>query len=274
MIGIVGGIGPMAGADLYKKIVENTMANSDQEHLPVLLASIPNEIVDRTEYLLGRISENPAPALAKVVLLLERAGSKHIGITCNTAHAPQIFDPLLSILKANGSQADIVNMIDETVLAIQSHQTKIQRIGLLSTSGAYQTGIYQNRMEAAGLTPILLDFEKHEALSQRAIYEIKAASTEIPQGSIDRLNTAIQMLKNLGAQAIVLGCTELGMIENRLDFGGLEVFNPNLILARALIERAFPEKLKVAHPDQHTARKYHLPSHQQSKQLAIPEMMK
>jgi len=244
MIGIVGGIGPMAGADLYKKIVENTIANTDQEHLPVLLASIPNEIADRTSFLLGKSAENPAAAIAKVILLLERAGVKHIGIACNTAHAPQIFDPIKAVLKEMGSKTEIVNMIDEAVHTIQMHPGKIQRVGLLSTSGTYKTRIYQNRLESAGLTPIVLDFEQHEALSQKAIYEIKSASTDIPQNPIDLLNTAIQRLKALGAQAIILGCTELGMIEDRLDMAGLAVFNPNLILARALIERTFPEKLK------------------------------
>ncbi len=244
MIGIVGGIGPMAGADLYKKIVENTKAKTDQEHLPVLLASIPNEIADRTAFLLGRSDENPAKALSRVVLLLEHAGATHIGIACNTAHAPQIFDPMRAILKGSGSKAFIVNMIAEAVGAIQLHPANIQRVGLLGTTGTYKTRIYQDRLEAAGLMPVELDNEQQEALAQRAIYEIKSAATEIPQAPIDLLNTAIQILKNRGAQAIVLGCTELGMIEQRLDLNGLVVFNPNLILARTLIERAFPEKLK------------------------------
>ena len=234
----------MAGADLYKKIVENTIANTDQEHLPVLLASIPNEIADRTSFLLGKSTENPAEAIAKVILLLERVGAKHIGIVCNTAHAPQIFGPIQAVLKEMGSQTEILNMIDEAVQVIQTHPAKIQRVGLLCTSGTYKTRIYQNRLEAAGLTPVVLDFEQHEALSQKAIYEIKSASADIHQRPIDMLNTAIQHLKALGAQAIVLGCTELGMIEDRLDFAGLAVFNPNLVLARALIERTFPGKLK------------------------------
>jgi aspartate racemase len=244
MIGIVGGIGPLAGADLFRKIIENTLAKTDQEHLPVLLASIPNEIADRTSFLLGKSTENPAPALAKIILMLENAGAKHIGIACNTAHAPEIFTPMLSILKEMGSQVDLINLIDETVGAIQAHPGQIQRVGLLTTSGAYKTKVYQNRLKAAGLTPVVLEFEDQEALPQRAIYEIKAASTNIPQNPVDLLNSAIQILKNKGAQAIVLGCTEIGMIEDRLDYEGLVVFNPNLILARKLIERSFPEKLR------------------------------
>lgn len=244
MIGIVGGIGPLAGADLYKKIVENTIAQTDQEHLPVLLASIPNEIPDRTTYLLGKSSENPAPSLAKIILLLERSGTTHIGIACNTAHAPGIFEPMQQILQEQGSSAEIVHMIDETLRSIEAYPDEILRIGLLSTTGTYKTRIYQNRLESAGLIPVVLPYEQHEALSQRAIYEIKAANSLIPQEPIDLINTAIRLLREQGAEAIVLGCTELGMIEDRLDFQGLAVFNPNLILARTLIRRAFPNKLK------------------------------
>ena len=244
MIGIVGGIGPMAGADLYRKIVENTMANTDQEHISVLLASMPNQIADRNAFLFGKTTENPAKALANVILMLERAGSKQIGIACNTAHAPQIFLPMLAILKEKGFQAEIIHMIDETLLAIRSHPAKIQRVGILCTTGTYKTRIYQEPLEAAELSPIMLNLEQHEALSQKAIYEIKAATTDIRSCSVELLNTAIKWLQDLGAQAIVLGCTEIGMIEDRLDFGDLAVFNPNLILARTLIERSYPEKLK------------------------------
>ena len=244
MIGIVGGIGPMAGADLYRKIVENTTANTDQEHVSVLLASMPNQIADRTAFLLGKTTENPAKALADVILMLERAGSKQIGIACNTAHAPQIFLPTLAILKEKGSQAEIINMIAEALLGILAHPEKIQRVGILCTSGTYKTRIYQEPLEAAGISPVMLDFEQHEGLSQRAIYEIKAASTNVRPCSVELLNTAIKILQDLGAQGIVLGCTEIGMIEDRLDFGDLAVFNPNLILARTLIERSYPEKLK------------------------------
>jgi aspartate racemase len=244
MLGIVGGIGPMAGADLYKKIVENTIANTDQEHLSVLLASMPNEIADRTSFLLGKSDINPAPALAKIILMLERAGATHIGIACNTAHAPQIFEPMQCLLTQNDSKVVILNMIEETVSSILAHSAPIQRVGILGTSGTYKTRIYQDRLEAAGLSPIILDFNQQESLPQRAIYEIKAASTNVPQHPVDLLNEALLILKKAGAQAIVLGCTELGMIEERLDLQGMAVFNPNLILARTLIRQTYPEKLK------------------------------
>ena len=48
MIGIVGGVGPYAGLDLLRKLLDNTLANSDQEHLDTVLLSLPSGIMDRT----------------------------------------------------------------------------------------------------------------------------------------------------------------------------------------------------------------------------------
>lgn len=244
MIGIVGGIGPMAGVDLYRQIVENTIARTDQEHVPVLLASLPNEIVDRTTFLLGKIDQNPASALARVIMLLNNAGCTHVGIACNTAHAPQIFEPMQELLGIMGARVELVHMIEEVIETILDHQDQPRRIGVLSTTGTYMTRIYQNRLEAVGLIPVMLEYSLHEALVQRAIYAIKEASTHVPQEPVDLVNQAILHLKNQGADALVLGCTELGMVADRLEMLELPAFNPNLILARTLIARTFPHKLK------------------------------
>lgn len=249
MIGIVGGIGPMAGIDLYKKIVENTIAQRDQEHLSVLLASLPAEIVDRTAFILGESEINPANALARVILMLENAGSSYIGIACNTAHAPAIFDAMLAILDQAGAKAEIVNLIDRTVADIYSHPLHLRQVGVLCTSGSYRAKLYQDALERAGLLPVMLDYDRHVELVQEAIYHpvfgLKCVAEGHPE-AILHLNTAIVELQSLGAEAIVLGCTEIGMVEEALDFQGLTAFNPNLILARTLIQKACPAKLKPA----------------------------
>ncbi|MFN0173667.1 MAG: aspartate/glutamate racemase family protein [Saprospiraceae bacterium] len=247
MIGIVGGIGPMAGADLYKKIVENTVAHRDQDHLSVLLASFPQLIADRTDYLLGKSNESPANALAEVILLLENAGSKYIGIACNTAHAPQIFDPMMKTLMDKGSKAEILHLIEHTTAFIKAQEQAFERIGLLCTLGSYKTNLYQNRLRNASLTPVVLDIKRHNELAQVPIYHpdygLKCISEGHPEAII-KLNTAIAELQALGAEAVILGCTEIGMVEEQLDFHGMAAFNPNTILARELIRRVAPEKLK------------------------------
>lgn len=91
MIGIIGGVGPTAGADLLQKITEETIAKSDQDHLPIILFSLPNKILDRTEYLEGKVNENPGKAMGDIALQLERAGATIAAAPCNTAHADEIF---------------------------------------------------------------------------------------------------------------------------------------------------------------------------------------
>ncbi len=99
MIGIVGGIGPYAGTDLLIKVFNNTLAETDQEHLDAVLLSMPSMIDDRTGYLIGEIKNNPAIAIAKVIKKLEAIGATVTGIPCNTAHAKKIFTKILLEIK-------------------------------------------------------------------------------------------------------------------------------------------------------------------------------
>lgn len=246
MIGIVGGLGPLAGADLYRKLFDNTLASSDQEHLPVLMASMPGEVPDRTAFLTGKSNVNPAYGLVKVIRTLEKAGADLIGIACNTVHVPVIFDLMLDLLKAENSKVEIVHLIHATLEALQAHPEKLHKIGLMYVSGTYKMGLYQPELRAAGYEPVTLDFEQNHAWVHEPIYDIKKYGEHTPQNAVDRLNHAFKTLKENGAEGLILACTEIGMIEHLLDFQGLAVFNPNTMLARALIKKYQPERLKPA----------------------------
>src|SRR5688572_19505545 len=104
MIGIAGGAGPFAGLDLLRKVMEETVADKDQEHVSVIMISRPEIISDRTEFLVGREKLNPAFAIAGIMLDLERAGANIAAIPCNTAHARPIFDVIQNELDKRGSR--------------------------------------------------------------------------------------------------------------------------------------------------------------------------
>ena len=124
MIGIVGGVGPLAGLDLQAKIVAQTAAGRDQEHLPVLSLSWPGPIPDRTEYLLGQVAENPAGALLAQLRLLAAAGASVAGIPCNTAHAPAIFDVVRAGLAAFDRPLRLLHMIDDVAAALAAQKSR------------------------------------------------------------------------------------------------------------------------------------------------------
>ena len=90
-IGVVGGVGPLAGATLVQKIYEDSGACYDQAQPRVLLASYPSEIPDRTTYLLGGSDTNPSVGLRRVLRDLKAGGATVAGIACVTAHAEPIF---------------------------------------------------------------------------------------------------------------------------------------------------------------------------------------
>jgi len=92
IIGIVGGVGPYAGVDLVTKILNLKKAVKDQDHLPLALMSLPGLIHDRTAFLLGETDVNPAYAISRIIMKLRQVGADVVGIPCNTAHAPSIFN--------------------------------------------------------------------------------------------------------------------------------------------------------------------------------------
>lgn len=247
VIGVVGGMGPMAGFDLARKICANTIAAGDQDHIPVLLYSLPSTIPDRTEFLLGHEKTNPACAIAEILTALEKAGAETAGIPCNTAHARPIMEKTLQILKAGKRRIRIIHIIEETYNFILKKKRNISKAGILATRGALKTGVYQTFFEAGGIQTVIPDEETQEKIHS-AIYDpakgVKAVPETKNRFALDIFTDAIDKLNKAGAQAIVLGCTEIPLVINAGHISNAHVFDPTEILARALIRETYPEKLK------------------------------
>ena len=73
---------------------------------------------------------------------------------------------------------------------------------------------------------------------------IKAQSIDIHPQALENLVTSARIIKKLGADALILGCTELPLAIPNPTFEGLHVIDPTRILARALIRETYPDKLK------------------------------
>jgi len=245
MIGIVGGVGPLAGVDIVKKIIEETNARRDQDHVPVLLSSQSHRIPDRTEYLLGKEPINPGFAISEIALELEKAGATVLGIPCNTAHSPRIFEVIQEELHKNNSKVQLLHMVAEAAKFIQENFPEAA-VGVLSTIGTRNTGLYKQVIESHGLKCIepndILQNKIHTAIYDET-YGIKAFSSPVTNRAHDELVAAIQELKGQGAQVIILGCTELPLALREKSYYGLPVIDPNRILARALIKAIAPSKL-------------------------------
>ena len=247
MIGILGGAGPLAGLDVARKIIEETKATRDQEHLPVLLLSLPAQIPDRTDYLLGRTQENPGGPIADLFLRLEQAGATVAAIVCNTAHSEPIFGLVRQKLNEARSQLKILNIIEEVVTVIKSRFEPAARIAVLGTMGTQQQQLYALPLLAEGyvvLEPDRIDQEKVHGAIYNSGYGIKSHSSPVHKQAVKDLQQAMDVLIDQGAEAILLACTELPLALPEPDYKGVPLLDPNRLLARKLIASYAPEKLK------------------------------
>lgn len=248
MIGIVGGIGPYSGADLLRKIFDNTNARIDQEHLDVLLFSLPSKIADRTKFLEGKTPDNPGVEIAGVISNLSTAGATIIGIPCNTAHCDEIFTTIDSEIRTSGIKIRVLNMIEETASHISENFPQIKKVGILSTTGTYNAGVYLEALLKKNIDPVIPPADIQEEYIHPAIYDpdfgIKAHPNPIHPKAREYLMHGISCLKKEKVKAIILGCSEIPLAIPEREMGGILFFDPTEILARSLIREYCPEKLK------------------------------
>ena len=248
MIGIVGGVGPYAGLELAKNIFDNTLADTDQAHLDVMMLSMPSSIADRTEFLLGNVLENPGIQIAEVIGRLEKARATVVGIPCNTAHASEIFTVIKQKLRQMNSDIHVLNLIDEAIKSVKEKFPTFTRIGVLSTTGTNRFGIYAGALKNAGLRVCEIDPDLQAEIIHPAIYDpvygIKARSNPVSSRARQNLISGIRQLKSQEAELVIKGCTEIGLAIPETEVEGIPLIDPSVSLARALIESINPQKLR------------------------------
>ena len=246
IIGLVGGVGPLAGLDLQAKIIAQTAAGRDQEHLPVLSISWPGPIPDRTEYLLGRVAQNPAYPILEQLRLLAAMGATVAAIPCNTAHAPPIFDVIRAGVAGFARPLRLLHMLDETADHLTARYPGLRTVGILSTTGTWRARLYPQLLEWRGLRVITPDAARQETI-HAAIYDpahgIKSAGRVTARARAD-LERGLVALQAAGAEAVVLGCTELPVAFPEGEYDGLPLIDPTWVLARALIREVAPGQLQ------------------------------
>ena len=133
LIGILGGMGPQAGLDLADKLITATATQSDQDHIPFILFSLPGEIPDRTTFLLGRSESNPAYAIADQFEKMSAMGITIAVMACNTAHAGPIFDLALALLREKGIKLRILHMVKDSSAPGTFFPERFRQLGEVST---------------------------------------------------------------------------------------------------------------------------------------------
>lgn len=202
-VGVLGGVGPAATVDFMAKLVRNTPAARDQDHIKVMVEQNP-QIPDRTEALLGG-GDDPTLALYAACKTLEEGGADLIAIPCNTAHAfVERIQPSLTI--------PIVNMLTCTADYLREAFPGVREVGVLATSGTLASRVYETALAARGFVQIA-PAEVAQARLMNAIYGPCGAKAGYLSGECDDdVAAAVDDLVAQGVQVIVLGCTELPLL--------------------------------------------------------------
>lgn len=223
-IGIVGGMGPMAGVYFQQLIIESTPAERDQDHLEVVCFTNPH-VPERMRSLAEDGGRRYAAAVRASARLVAGAGATHIVIPCNTAHAR-----LAEIQE--GVEAPILNMIELGLRALAAAHGAGRKVGLLATIGTINERVYQRAVPGAVSDWILPEPDDQERVA-KAILAVKVGRTsEILADVID----VSRRLVGRGAEVIVVGCTELSMCYEALNTVGVPLVDPLRVIARHLVE--------------------------------------
>jgi aspartate racemase len=233
-VGVVGGVGPAATIDFMQKIVRNTPAARDQDHIKLLVEQNP-QIPDRTENLIGD-GPDPTVSLYATCKKLEAGDADIIAIPCNTAHAyVERIQPYLKV--------PIVNMLTVTVAYLRESFPALREVGLLATSGTIASGVYQKALEAHGLAQIVPG-PALQARVMNAIYGALGVKAGYTAGEcVDEITQVVDDLIDRGVEVIILGCTELPLLLQQGEIRGSGgriawLADPTDILARRCVAYA------------------------------------
>ncbi len=221
-LGVIGGLGPIATAHFMELIIRMTEADTDQEHLDMIIYNHPS-IPDRTGYILDPSRPSPLPEMVRIGNALSQQGADLIAIPCMTAH---YFHRELS----GQISAPIVHAIHETAVHLKMHG--IERVGIMATDGTIQSGLFQRELKRHGIMPIVPGSSAQECV-MHIIYDNIKANRPADMEAFDFVS---RELWRGGAQAIILGCTELSLVKRDYPIGGgyldaMEVLARRCVLA-------------------------------------------
>lgn len=221
-LGVIGGLGPMASAYYLELVIRMTDAKRDQEHPEIILLNIPS-IPDRTAYILGRSQESPLEPMVELGKQLKGLGATVLATPCITAH---YFHEALQ----QGIGLPLIHGIRCTAQTL--YDAGVRKVGLMATDGTVQSGIFQRQVEELGME-LVLPGEEGQRGVMTLIYDQVKAGLEPDMALFAAIRDE---LRRKGAQAVVLGCTELSLLKKQQELGegildALEVLAKESVLA-------------------------------------------
>ena len=220
VLGILGGLGPMATVYFYELLTLHTQASCDQDHIDIIINSHATT-PDRSAFITGRSDDDPLSVMVEDIRRMKTYGADLVAIPCNTAH--YFYDKL----KAS-TDLPILNIMEETASCLAS--LGVRRAGILATDGTVYSGTYDRFLAAHGIDCIRPTAEDQKTV-MRIIYD------DIKNGrdpDVDAFLRVSEHLRGAGADALILGCTELSLIKKQYPLPPYFIDSLDVLAARAI----------------------------------------
>lgn len=221
-LGVLGGMGPMAGAAFMARLTALRHAPAEQDHVPAILWSDPR-VPDRPDGYAGR-GPDPLPWMLNGLRHLEQAGAKAMAIPCNTAH-------LWYGDMAAAVGVPVLHIVDAVMHDLRRQHVTHGRVGVMATQTTLEFRMYQRALEAGGYDCVVLDADRHARLCAAPIALVKANR---PDEAFGLVSEGVAALRHQGAEAVVFACTELPLAVPLSQRAGLGVVVSDSIDALAL----------------------------------------
>ena len=211
MIGLLGGMGPEASVDAYRLLVDLSYKDAGKD-----MGAYPHIVINNVPFpnLYQLPAEEARPMLVDAVRLLATAGCRVIGVCCNSAHH------YFADMKDELEEADVVlvNMVDETVILARSKTKNGNVVGVLSSTLSRE--MYETGLTDQGLQCILPETD-----CQRQVDDLilRILSGEKDEKISHELTSMCKAMVAQGAEIVILGCTDLPLVLDEDEIGGLVV---------------------------------------------------
>jgi aspartate racemase len=206
-VGVLGGMGPAATLDFFARVLGESKAGRDQEHIRLIIDCNP-AVPDRNAAVAGT-GPSPAPVLQEMARGLARAGADILVMPCNAAHA------FLAEVKA-ATDLPVISIIDVTVEGLRRALPQLRSAGILASTGCLDAGLYQTALAEIGVAAVVPTGETRERF-MNTLYRIKSGDTGAAVKS--EMIAIADALIGHGAQAIIAGCTEVPLVLAARDVG-------------------------------------------------------
>lgn len=198
LLGVLGGMGPLATVDFLGKLIGLTRARRDQEHIPTIVSSDPR-LPDRSEAILNRREQTVQSELQARVDRLLAAGATAIAVPCNTAHH---WMDRLDVPR----HVRVLHIADAAIELLQQSVAAGGNVAILATPATLAVGMYQQRLSAAGYDALV---PPPNIVNGSVLPAIHAAKAGDVRAARDHLTATRQWMAHAHTDACLLACTEL-----------------------------------------------------------------